>query len=115
VSGGAYDDPDIPEFGKALAWALTRSAAHPVALATATGAFAGRLAKVAPDAVRQMFATKGASSSMSDPGERRFADAAWQENPAFFALHEAYVAACQLGDKVITAASGRPGSAQSPC
>jgi len=52
---------------------------------------------------------------MSDPGERRFADAAWQENPAFFALHEAYVAACQLGDKVITAASGRPGSAQSPC
>ena len=27
VSAGAFEDPDTPEFGKALAWALTRSAA----------------------------------------------------------------------------------------
>ena len=106
VSDGAYEDPDTPEFGRALAWALTRSAAHPVALAAATGTLAARLARLAPDTVRQMFAAKGSPSSMSNPGDRRFADAAWQENPAFFALHEAYVAACRLGDDVIAAGSG---------
>ena len=42
---------------------------------------------------------------MFDDGDRRFADAAWQENPAFYALRGAYVAACKLGEDVIAAGS----------
>jgi len=79
------EDPDTPELGKALAWTMARSAAHPVDLATATLAFAGSLAKLGPATLARIFGISD-SALLSDPGDRRFADVTWQQNPAFFAL-----------------------------
>ena len=99
------EDPDTPELGKALAWTMARSAAHPVDLATATLAFAGSLAKLGPATLARIF---GISDSvlLSDPGDRRFADVTWQQNPAFFALRATYLAACTLGEDVLEAGAG---------
>ena len=44
--------------------------------------------------------------------DRRFADPAWEENPGFFALRQAYLAAQNLADDVLAAGRGDPVSDQ---
>ena len=98
-----FADPDTPEFGKAMGAALIRSAAHPVSLTTASVTFASSLVKLAPGSVARMLGRKSATPEVSD---RRFADAAWDDNPAYYALRGAYLAACKLGEDVLLAGSG---------
>lgn len=57
-------------------------AAHPVALARAQASLSLELARIA----------LGRSHLRPDPEDRRFADAAWQENPAFKRLLQGYLA-----------------------
>jgi polyhydroxyalkanoate synthase len=40
--------------------------------------------------------------------DKRFADPAWQDNPAFFAIGQAYLAAVQLADGLLAAGRGEP-------
>ncbi len=100
-----FEVTDTPEFGRALASVLTRSVAHPVDLATALLAFADRLTKLGPASLVRTLAPKG-SSPATRTADQRFADPAWQQNPAFFAVREAYFAACKLGEDVLAAGSG---------
>ena len=102
------EDPDTAEFGKALAWALVRSAAHPVDLTAAAMKFAGSLARLRPDGVVRAFGSNDPSRTRSEPADRRFADPAWEGNPAFFALRETYLAACKLGQDVLAVGAGDP-------
>jgi poly[(R)-3-hydroxyalkanoate] polymerase subunit PhaC len=39
-------------------------------------------------------------------GDKRFADRTWSDNPAFFAIRQAYLAAAQLAHEVLAAGSG---------
>jgi polyhydroxyalkanoate synthase len=39
-----------------------------------------------------------------DPADRRFADAAWERNPAWFLLRQSYLLACRLGESLVEAA-----------
>ncbi|MEO5652098.1 MAG: hypothetical protein ABIN79_06800, partial [Marmoricola sp.] len=98
-----FADPDTPEFGKAMGAALIRSAAHPLSLTTASLTYASSLVKLAPGSVARMLGRKGTPAEGND---RRFADAAWDENPAYFAIRGAYLAACKLGEDVLLAGSG---------
>ena len=104
----SLEDPDTAEFGKALAWALVRSAAHPVDLTAAAMKFAGSLARLRPDGVVRAFGSNDPSRTRSEPADRRFADPAWEGNPAFFALRETYLAACRLGQDVLAVGAGDP-------
>ncbi|CAN5465526.1 class I poly(R)-hydroxyalkanoic acid synthase [soil metagenome] len=107
-----FEDSDTPEFGKALVGAVARSARHPRDLAAAGVTYAGSLAALAPPTFSRLFGTRGATvaapSAEARP-DKRFADAAWSDNAAFFALHGAYVAGCRLGDDVLDAGSKNPG------
>ncbi len=102
-----FEDSDVPEFGKALAGAMTRSVRHPRDLATAGLTYAGSMAKLGPTAVSRLFSAKAPEPTDQRP-DKRFADAAWAENPAFFVLRGAYAAACRLGDDVLDAGSKDP-------
>ncbi|MDQ2757692.1 MAG: alpha/beta fold hydrolase [Actinomycetota bacterium] len=82
-----------------------RSMAHPVDLSTASLAFAVSLAKLGPASVVRMLTANGTSAVADKAADPRFTDPAWQGNPAFFALREAYLAACRLGDDVLAAGS----------
>ncbi|MEP7092405.1 MAG: hypothetical protein ABI776_20055, partial [Nocardioidaceae bacterium] len=104
---GLFEDSDAPEFGKALAGAMTRSVRHPHDLAAAGLTYAGSMAKLGPTAISRLFGAKATPPAGLRP-DKRFADAAWSENPAFVVLHGAYAAACRLGDDVLDAGSKDP-------
>ena len=102
-TSGARHQGDTAELGKALAGAVGRSMAHPLELASAATTFASSLAKAGPSGVARILGAKAAGTSVTD---RRFADAAWSENPAYHALHDAYLATRRLGDDVLAAGAG---------
>ena len=44
----------------------------------------------------------------ADEKDKRFADRAWNDNPAYFALRQGYLATRQLGEDLLTAGQGDP-------
>jgi len=102
-----FEDTGVSEFAQALGQAAFRSGAHPVRLTSVGLRFAARMAALGPQtlAVAMGGAPPAATGVLPD---RRFADAAWDEHPAFFALREVYLAACAWGEAVV--AAGSPGS-----
>ena len=85
-------DPDVAEFGRALSLALRGAAANPVAVASLYSRFAMDLARIPPVALARWFGGKVEPPLPADPKDRRFADPSWNDNPAFFALRQAYLA-----------------------
>ncbi len=103
-----FPDSDTPEFGKALVGAMTRSVLHPRDLASAGLTYAGSMAKLGPRAIGLLLGKRAAADVADGKPDKRFADASWSANPAFFALRGAYDAACRLGDDVLDAGSKDP-------
>ena len=92
----------------AVGW---RAALHPVAASSAFWQFGSALARIGPDAAGQWSASKGGEREQAGRtlGEdKRFADPAWRENPVFFAIGQAYLAAVQLADGLLAAGRGDP-------
>ena len=85
---------------------LSRSATRPAGLAAAALTFAGSLSKLG-SATAAVLVTNGARDAV-DTKDRRFADAAWSSNAAFFALRGFYLAACQWGEDVLAVGSDDP-------
>ena len=104
----AFEDSDTPGFGKALASSLGRSATHPAEVTAAALAFALSMGKVGPAAIGRIFPGASKVVDTAVPSDRRFADAAWNDNAAFFALRQAYDSACHLGEDVLAAGAGDP-------
>jgi poly(3-hydroxyalkanoate) synthetase len=55
--------------------------------------------------------TPGGKPDPAEPsewGDGRFADAAWEDNPAFYAIRRAYLATCRFGDDLLAAGSHDP-------
>lgn len=105
---GLFEDSDVPEFGRALAGAMTRAVRHPRDLAAAGVTYANDMAKLGPAAINRLLGARPAPEPADRRPDKRFADAAWTENPAFHVLREAYLAACRLGDDVLDAGSKNP-------
>ena len=51
-------------------------------------------------------AARGPPAGRTLAADKRFADPAWQDNPAFFAIGQAYLAALQLTDDLLAAGQG---------
>src|SRR5215831_8466271 len=86
----------------AVGW---RAALNPVATSNAFRQFGSALARIGPDAAGQWSASKGGEREQAGKlaKDKRFADAAWRENPVFFAIGQAYLAAVQLADGLLGA------------
>jgi polyhydroxyalkanoate synthase subunit PhaC len=100
-----FDDTDTPGFAKALAGAIGRSATHPGGLSTAARTFGTSLTKLGPAAAGRIWGQQRSPMVDAGPIDRRFADVAWDANPAYFVLRETYLAWCRLGEDIVKVGS----------
>jgi polyhydroxyalkanoate synthase len=86
-----FTDNDPALFGKALAAAATTAAKHPWTGASLAMQLGARLVQTGMAAGSRMWGTPAAGPVQVDPKDKRFADPAWENNPAFWALRQAYL------------------------
>jgi polyhydroxyalkanoate synthase len=109
--GSLFARLDPASFGGSLLAVGRRAAQNPYAATGAFWQFAAALARIAPEAaVRWAGRGTGEDGQAGTAGakDKRFADPAWRENPAFFALGQAYRAAAKLTDDLLAAGHGDP-------
>jgi polyhydroxyalkanoate synthase len=88
-----------------------RAALNPVAASSAFWQFGSALVRIGPDAAGQWSAGKGGEPEPAGKAlakDKRFADTAWRDNPVFFAIGQAYLAAVRLADDLLAAGRGDP-------
>jgi polyhydroxyalkanoate synthase len=99
---------DPADFGASVLAALARTAGRPAEAGQAWLRFGSAMARVWPVAVARW---AGADTPPPvPPGEKdkRFADQAWEGNPGYFALRQAYLATRRLGEDLLAAGRGDP-------
>jgi polyhydroxyalkanoate synthase subunit PhaC len=98
---------DAAGFGEATASVLMRAARHPLDLAAAMTRYSASLMKIGPVATARWFGLE-AEAPLPVTSDKRFADRTWSDNPAFFALRQAYLAAVRLNRDLLAAGAGDP-------
>ncbi len=86
---------DAAGFGEATASVLMRAARHPLDVAAAMTRYSASLLRIGPVATARWFGLE-AEAPVPVASDKRFADRTWSDNPAFFAIRQAYLAAVQL-------------------
>ena len=99
-----FADQDVAEFNRALTSALRGAAGHPASAAAAAALFASRLVQIPGAALARWLGTEDQPPVELDPKDRRFADPAWRENPAYYSLRLLYEAIGRLSDDLVDAA-----------
>jgi polyhydroxyalkanoate synthase len=98
-----FEDRDLAEFGRAVT-AVTRSlGSKPLAVTEAGVQFAAHLAQIPGVAMARWLGADTPPPFEVDPRDRRFADPAWNENPAFYATRLAYLALSRLARRLVEA------------
>ena len=87
-----FSDNDPALFGKALSAAARAAVHNPLATVSLTARLGERLWNAGTAAVSRL-AGRPADGPMPVPKDKRFTDPAWEENPAFWALRQGYMAA----------------------
>jgi polyhydroxyalkanoate synthase len=100
-----FGSADMAGFGEAVLTVLGRAAGQPGEVAGAVLRYGASLARIGPVAVARWL---GASAEPPVPvtADKRFADRSWQDNPGFFAVRQAYLAAARLAADLLAAGSG---------
>jgi polyhydroxyalkanoate synthase subunit PhaC len=98
---------DAAGFGEATASVLMRAARHPLDVAAAMTRYSASLLRIGPVATARWFGLE-AEAPVPAASDKRFADRTWSDNPAFFAIRQAYLAAVQLNRDLLAAGAGDP-------
>jgi polyhydroxyalkanoate synthase len=99
---------DPADFGVSVLAALARAAGRPTEAGRAWLKFGSAMARAWPAAVARWGGADTPPPVPPDAKDRRFADQAWDTNPGYFALRQAYLAARQLGEDLLAAGRGDP-------
>jgi poly[(R)-3-hydroxyalkanoate] polymerase subunit PhaC len=110
---------DPANFGSSMLAVARRAAQNPYAASAAFWQFGAALARIGPDAAARWTGRLADQDARAGKGgdagagaalakDKRFADPAWRENPAFFALGQAYLAAVELTGGLLAAGHGDP-------
>ena len=99
-----FSDVDIGEFTQALLQAARGVLANPVLAAAAAVQFGTELAQLPGVALARWMGTDATPPFELDARDRRFADPAWSENPAFYATRLGYVAVQRLANRLLDGA-----------
>ncbi|MDQ2875038.1 MAG: alpha/beta fold hydrolase, partial [Actinomycetota bacterium] len=86
---------------------MMRAAGQPGDMASAGVRFWSDLARIGPVAAARWLGAE-AAPPVPVPDDKRFADRAWHDNPGFFALRQAYLAAGRLTRDLLAAGAGDP-------
>ncbi|HEY1347018.1 MAG TPA: alpha/beta fold hydrolase [Streptosporangiaceae bacterium] len=106
--GGLFAQLDPAEFGRSVLSALGRAAGQPDEVRDAWLRFATAMAEAWPAAVGHWLGEDGEPPVPVDDRDKRFADPAWDGNPGYFALRQAYLAARRFGEDLLAAGRGDP-------
>lgn len=98
---GAKIDP-VGWLGAAGSVALD-AAKNPAGVASATGNLAIRLVQIPPAAARVAFGSDAQAPLSVERGDNRFRDKTWQDNPGYFSILQAYLAARAYVDELVDA------------
>jgi polyhydroxyalkanoate synthase len=109
--GGLFARLDPVSFGRSMMTVARRASLNPVATANAYVRLGLALARIGPEAAARWTGRDEADEAGTPAGrtlakDKRFADPAWRDNPAFFAIGQAYLAALQLADDLLAAGQG---------
>ena len=107
-----FEDTDAAGLREAFTDALKSTVAHPVAPAKAALHLGTTLAQIPFVAARRYLGRPADAPVVVDPKDRRFAAAAWDANPAFYALRLAYLATADFARDVVTKAELEEDSAR---
>ena len=99
---------DPVDFGSSVLSVLGRAAGHPDEVGGAWLRFGAAVAEAGPAAVARWLGSNREPPVPVDDRDKRFADAAWDGNPGWFALRQAYLAARRLGEDLLAAGRGDP-------
>jgi polyhydroxyalkanoate synthase subunit PhaC len=109
--GGLFARLDPVSLGSSLLAVARRAAENPYASSGAVWQFAAALARIGPEAAVRWAGRRADEQDQAGQAlakDKRFADRAWRDNPAFFALGQAYFAAAKLTDDLLAAGRGDP-------
>ena len=101
-------NPDVAQFGKALGLAAKGLAVRPVEVTAASARFAAGLARLPSAAMARWLGFDRPPTFEVDRRDRRFADPAWSDNPAFYSLRQYFLAVSQLTEQLISDAGLSP-------
>jgi len=102
---GLFASPDAAGLGESTLAVLARAAGQPGELAAAGLRFWASVARIGPAAAARWIGLD-APPPVAIADDRRFADRTWHDNPAFFAVRQAYLASRQLADDLLAAGAG---------
>jgi len=103
-----FEDVDIAGFGESLVKAVRTSVTHPAAPVKSALHLAGDLMKIPVAAGARWLGRDVAPPVDADPKDRRFAAPAWQDNPAYYSIRMAYLAAAKAARDVVGSAEMSP-------
>ena len=101
--GAVSIDLDPALFGRALAKAAAAAARKPTAVAAAGVRCAADLTRVTLAATSHAVGRSASGPMPPDGSDRRFADPAWEDNPAFFWLCQSYLVIRRLAEDLVAA------------
>jgi polyhydroxyalkanoate synthase len=99
---------DPADFSGSLLSVIARAARRPAEVAAAGLQFGTTLARIWPVATSRWLGSEVAPPVPFDARDRRFADPAWDDNPGYFAVRQAYLAARRLSEDLLAAGRGNP-------
>jgi polyhydroxyalkanoate synthase len=102
---GEFASLDAAGFGQSTLAVLIRAAGRPGDMASSILRFWTSLARVGPVAAVRWLGTE-AQPPVPVQDDKRFTDRAWNDNPAFFAVRQAYLAATRLAGDLLAAGAG---------
>jgi polyhydroxyalkanoate synthase len=105
---GALASVDAAGLGESTLAVLWRAAANPGAVTAAALRYWTSVWMAGPVAAARWLGIEAEPPVGVPDGDKRFADRAWTDNPAFFALRQAYLAGTQLVDDLLAAGAGDP-------
>jgi polyhydroxyalkanoate synthase subunit PhaC len=96
---------DMAGFSESIVAVFARAAGHPGDTTAAMLRWWASLARIGPTAALRWLGCD-ADPPVPVQGDKRFADKAWHDNPAFFAIQQAYLAATTLTGDMLAAGAG---------
>jgi polyhydroxyalkanoate synthase subunit PhaC len=99
---------DAAGLGESTLAVLRRAAMHPTATASATLRYWTSVAMAGPVAAARWLGVDAPPPVPVPEKDKRFADPTWTDNPAFFAVRQAHLAASRLVNDLLEAGAGDP-------
>jgi polyhydroxyalkanoate synthase len=105
-----FEDLDAAGFGQALTKAIRAAVFNPAVPTRASVQLWRDLARIPVVAGSRWFGVDAQPPITVDPKDRRFADPAWDTNPAFYSVRQTYLSMCRYCREVVGSASLEAGA-----